>query len=329
MKCKLFVLAIAFSPLAVLFSQAADPKGGKVVIVDPAKADADFAMQGEYEGTAKDGKKIGAQVIAEGNGAFTLRVLQGGLTGAGWDGKPPVFLSKLKMVDGKLTPETKGADIQIADQKLRISSEGLNAILSRVERKSDTLGLKPPANAIVLFDSPADVSKWNGGKIVELSDGKFLGIGEKSKQKFKNFKAHVEFRLPFMPSDRGQGRANSGVYLQDRYEVQVLDSFGLKGENNECGGIYTQYAPAVNMCFPPLQWQTYDIVFTAATYADGKRIKPAVATILHNGVKIHDNIELKGSTGGGDKETDEPGPFQLQDHGNPVVYRNIWVVETK
>jgi hypothetical protein len=103
----------------------------------------------------------------------------------------------------------------------------LNVTLKKVVRKSSTLGAKPPEGAIILFGGPGDEAKWNGGKIVELSDGKFLNMGIKSKEKFGAFKAHVEFRLPWMPNSTGQQRANSGVYLQDRYEVQVLDSFGL------------------------------------------------------------------------------------------------------
>ena len=151
-----------------------------------------------------------------------------------------------------------------------------------------------------------------------------------SKQKFVDHSLHLEFRTPFLPHARGQGRGNSGMYIQGRYEVQVLDSFGLEGKNNECGGIYSISEPAVNMCFPPLTWQTYDYDFTAAVYDDaGKKTKNARVTIRHNGVVIHDNLELPNGTPGKHKEAAGPGLLYLQGHGNPVVYRNIWVVEKK
>ena len=132
-----------------------------------------------------------------------------------------------------------------------------------------------------------------------------------------------------MPNSKEQGRGNSGVYLQDRYECQVLDSFGLNGENNECGGIYMQHKPSVNICFPPMVWQTYDIEFTPAHFEDEKKIKNARATIYHNGVKIHDNVEFPKECPGGQKESGMPGPFQFQNHGDPVVFRNVWVVREK
>jgi hypothetical protein len=136
--------------------------------------------------------------------------------------------------------------------------------------------------------------------------------------------------LPFRPEGRGQGRANSGFYQVLMYEVQVLDSFGLDGKDNECGGVYTKKAPSVNMCLPPLVWQTYDAEFTNAVAEGGKVVKKARLTLKHNGVVVHDDIEINGKTGGSRNDPEgTPGPLLLQGHGNPVLFRNIWVVEKK
>jgi hypothetical protein len=233
--------------------------------------------------------------------------------------------------DGTVTIVSKELKGKIAAGAMTLKDGmKIDTTLTKVVRHSPTLGAKPPEGAVVLFQAPGDEKNWDGGKMIELSDGKYLNIGIKSKQKFAAFKAHLEFRLPWMPNSSGQGRGNSGVYLQDRYEVQVLDSFGLNGENNECGGIYTLHKPAVNMCYPPLSWQTYEIEFTPAEFgSDGKKTKDAHTTILHNGVKIQDNVDLKGSTGGGQPEGPTPGPIHLQNHGDPVVYQNIWVLPLK
>jgi len=154
-----------------------------------------------------------------------------------------------------------------------------------------------------------------------------MGVGTRTKDKFDSFTLHLEFRTPFMPYATGQARGNSGMYLQDQYECQILDSFGLEGLDNECGGIYKNARPSVNMCLPPLSWQTYDVEFTGTKFdADGKVVKPGTVTIKHNGVMIHDQLELTPTPGGGQSDR-KPGALFLQDHGDPVRFRNIWIVK--
>jgi hypothetical protein len=289
------------------------------VYTDPEQVDADFAFQGEYTGEIGE-IKMGAQVIALGDGKFDVVSYVGGLPGDGWDGAIP----------GRSTGQRQGDVVkidqtEIQDGKWR-TADGV--LFQKVNRKSETMGAKPPAGAVVLFDGTS-ADAFNGGRMTE--DG-LLEQGCTSKQTFGSHKLHIEFRLPYKPLARGQARGNSGLYLQGRYEVQMLDSFGLKGEQNECGGIYSVGPPAVNMCFPPLSWQTYDVDYQAAVYdASGKLTRNPRVTVKHNGVVIHDDIELPGernTTAAPVKAGPEPGPVYLQDHGNPVRYRNIWVLPT-
>ena len=265
-----------------------------------ANRDPDFSVQGEYVGPDRS-----LQVIALGNGEFEIVVWNGGLPGAGAVGDP-------QRLDGD-------ADT-VAD--LVESME-----LKRVERTSPTLGAKPPARAVVLFDGTQKSvdDHWEKGK---LSDDGLLIPEASSKDKFQDYRLHVEFRTPWNPTKRGQGRGNSGVYHQGRFETQVLDSFGLTGEMNETGGIYSIKKPNLNMCLPPLRWQTYDVEFTAARFDEsGNKVSEAKLTARLNGVIVQEDVELPHATTASPlKEGPEPGPIYLQDHSNKVRFRNIWVV---
>ena len=311
----------------------------------------DFKLQGEFAGD-----KLGAQVIALGGGAFQAVLYPGGLPGDGWDGKSKIIM------DGRLDGEKavfkpgEGTKKYLAQKPEEFSAtrkfppegqkawsgegtaaalhvktdDGKTVELARAARKSPSMGAKAPEGAVVLFDG-TNTEEWKGGRLDKATG--FLntdGSDITTKRKFMNYTMHLEFMLAYRPDARGQGRGNSGFYQVDHYETQILDSFGLDGLNNECGGIYTKAAPKVNMCLPPLVWQTYDVEFTNAESADGKKTKNAFITARHNGVVIHDNQEITGPTGGHRNDPEgTPGPIKLQGHGNPTQFRNVWIVEKK
>jgi hypothetical protein len=322
-----FVAALSMSAILVAAPlRAADDKDGPTY-TDPAKAGEDFNIQGEYVGVieADGGQNWGAQVIALGNGEFTIVGFPGGLPGDGYRVGDEKRTTKGSRRNGSVFFEDDDFSAEIASGQITIKSSDGDTLgtLMRVQRESPTLGQKPPEGALVLFDG-SSADKWVGGKMTEEN---YLQADTHSQQKFGDHFMHIEFRTPFRPNARGQARGNSGVYVQSRYEVQVLDSFGLKGEDNECGGIYQIAKPKVNMCYPPLSWQTYDIDFKAARYdSEGKKTAPAEVTIRHNGVLIHENLKLPNHTPGRLQEANSDEPVYLQGHGNPVVYRNIWVV---
>ncbi len=305
--------------ITVVTALYAADKPDDPIFLSPASAGPDYADQGEYTNSWG-----GAQVIALGDGNFRMVSYPGGLPGGGWDQNTKTETPGKREGDKIVFTGESGYRAELANGKITITTDnGGPWTMDKVVRESPTLGEKPPADAVVLFDGTS-ADAWNDG---HMNEQHWLAGGCKSKQRFTNFTAHIEFYLPFKPFARGQDRANSGVYLQDRYEVQVLDSFGLKGLDDECGGIYSQAAPTVNMCYPPLTWQTYDVDFTAAKFgSDGQKIKDAVVTLRQNGVTVLDQVDLKGPTPGGQRENADGGLLQLQGHGNPVYFRNVWVV---
>lgn len=198
---------------------------------------------------------------------------------------------------------------------------------------------KAPSDAIILFDGSSLkdwVSSTGGDAAWTIADGAVTvkrGTGSiKSRKTFGDIQLHIEWRTPAEAKLKGQERGNSGIYLQERYEVQVLDSYeNTTYANGQAGAIYKQQIPMVNASRKPGEWQSYDIVFTAPRFSEkGTVIVPAYLTVFHNGVLIHNHIALKGSTfnsGSPLYEVHGKASIQLQDHGDPVSYRNIWVRE--
>ena len=222
------------------------------------------------------------------------------------------------------------------------ASGGMPAMtFEKQNRRSPTLGQAAPAGAVVIFDG-TNLDKFQPGARMNEPQQRAGGGDGNAQQRpgagntlwaeaattafeKRPYKMHLEFMLSYMPQARGQARSNSGVYIDERYECQVLDSFGLEGLDNECGGFYQFSKPLVNMCFPPLTWQTYDFEFTPAKYNGDQKTANARITVVHNGVVIHKDLELPKNTPGRKNEGPEPLGVYLQGHGNKVQYRNIWV----
>jgi len=291
-------------------TSAADNNQAQLAFLTSESADADFGYQGEYAGelAVDQGKfKYAVQVIALGDGKFRAVGYLGGLPGDGWNKEDRVETDGSK-IDAAVTFKSEHAQGVLTDGVFDIQTLDGNSLgkLKKVERKSKSLGMKPPTEAVVLFDGTS-AENFKPGK---MTDDGLLIQGATSKQKFHDFELHLEFMLSYMPYGRSQDRSNSGCYMQGRHEVQILDSFGLSGEDNECGGIYTVRKPDVNMCYPPLSWQTYDVKFFAAKFDENKKkTSHARLSVVHNGVSIHDNVEVPYATRAAPlEEGSSPGP---------------------
>ena len=308
--------------------QAQETNRKKFAITDIEKVDRDFSFAGEYQGniTTGDGqtKQIGLQVSSLGDGKFGGMVYAGGLPGTGWNRK------ERAKVEGARSGDL--VELTTSEYRFEMVNGGPTVFLNgrivgeldKVYRQSPTMGMKAPANAYTMFDGDNTRQFVNG----KMTDDGLLIEGTEFVSRFKDFTLHIEYRLPYMPYARGQDRGNSGLYLQSSYEVQMLDSFGLEGIENECGALYRYKRPDINMCLPPLTWQTYDLTFRSPKFnADGEKIRNARITVLHNGVAVHNDFEIERKTGAGKPESDSWRPIKLQNHSNPVRYRNIWLID--
>jgi 3-keto-disaccharide hydrolase len=317
--------------------------------LEPEEAGPDFAIQGEYGGTLETGNPMGVQVVALGGGAFKAVFLPGGLPGQGWNGIDRMEAAGALGADGtagfsggvlganSANSATASADGTTLSGK---TDQGEAFTFHKVFRKSPTEGAPPPPGAIVLFDG-THVSGWKEGTAAIDARKLFKPVGASSsagavtKDSFSDFTLHLEFREPFQPANRYTSRGNSGIYLQSRYEVQVLDSFGANlaaadsmVPKRECGAIFEHFAPRINMAYPPLAWQTLDIAFTAARFdAVGTRVQPANATVLLNGEPVQDKRDMLNRTLAGEPEGAAAGPLRFQAYDSPVFYRNIWIIE--
>lgn len=317
-------------------SQQVDKTDPRYTMTDPDGKDQDFDLTGEFTGSIQPSRfgsqTMGLQVVSMGAGRFQGRLLVGGLPGAGWNSFAQIRLTgeregrKLTLLGGPYAISLQG----IAKAAIVRFKEGDYSIgqLERVHRESPTLNATVPSGGNLLFQggesAEFDTALWTKA---EVTPEGYLKAGAETFYGYRDFKLHVEFRTPFMPNARGQSRGNSGVYLNGRHEIQILDSFGLAGGEDDGGAIYRNKKPDVNMCLPPLQWQTYDITYQAPVFnAKGKKIENALVTVLHNGVLIHNEVEVDGQTGlHAPEETDQLMALKLQNHGTPVVFRNIWI----
>ena len=302
--------------------------------VDPYMGD----YEGEYLAVGRDPRPAEAQVIAEGSDTYRVMISAQAGTDTFW--APRIEVHGYRTSEGfRIEGEAAGlpweGGIVNGELVARVKSRyGGTFTLTHQVRESPTAGLAPPANAVVLLPyqegTAPNASEWDNESWPTYPDGSLeVGTGDtRTKKEFGDVRLHLEFCIPYEPEGRGQDRGNSGVYFQDRYEPQVLDSYGLIPRAGDCGAIYEIAVPPVNACFPPLSWQTYDITFRAPRFtAEGNQSEFPWMTVELNGVKLHERQWITHSTVGGAEGFVPKGSFRLQDHGHRVRYRNIWVVE--
>ena len=283
---------------------------------------------GRWIGKVEVDPELHAQVIALGNDSYRIRFV------------PKLFLRtpvieevEAKVENGRLAFAGSSVRGEIVDGRIKgeRTRGGDTFDLERAVHSSPTMGKKAPEGAKVLGKAA-----WQAAEGWEFADDGVITVTPKggyltSKEAFKDLEMHIEFRNSFMPRQRGQQRSNSGVFVQDIYEVQVLDSYGLEGVYDECGALYKVMAPQVNACAPPVEWQTYDITYRAPRYdSAGKLVEDPRITVYHNGIRIHHDQPMPWITAWTEEERlapppKDPGHIKLQGHNNYVQFRNIWV----
>ncbi|MEX1212101.1 MAG: DUF1080 domain-containing protein [Balneolaceae bacterium] len=307
--------------------------------IDPSEVDGvpGTDLQGEFEGRAllpgsTDSTRVGLQMSLYGPDRVRGSVYKGGLPGAEDHGeRPPEWLGvEGKRVDGRLelAPE-EGYSLLYLDSHVTVLDEEKNYLgyLDRVYRESATLGLEPGEGVVPLFQGmESDLENWQEGATMSESG---LHSGAKTRREFGDIRLHAEVWLSWMPCASDQRRTNSGLYIQDRYEVQIMDSFGLEPMLNSSGSLYREVKPALNMSLPPLRWQTFDVWFHAPTFnEEGEKAEPVRLSVWYNGVRVIDNEVLEGGTGRGGQLEEVPlGPLLLQEHPGSVRFRNVWIKE--
>jgi hypothetical protein len=311
---------------------------------------AQAATEDPFLGDWQSGQLV-AQVIPRGSGRYQINLLPEFDTRC-----QPLAVVDAQESDGVLRFAQDGWSGQAQAGRITVSGttdgQQREFVLQPVQRPSPRIGAEPPAGAVVLFDgSGFDHWQRHGGRgaedqitwelcedfmrVAPVDKQTLAGHSLVTKGAFQDFRLHLEFRLPLMADKTGQARANGGLAFEDAnwYEVQVLDSYGLEGLDNECGGIYKVAAPAVNMCRPPLMWQTYDIQYHAPRYDEaGQRTRPGRISVTHNGKCIHDDVTLPDSPKALQRRQANPdgvssGRIILHYHKNPIEYRNIWLQE--
>ena len=351
-----FLLCLCLLVCGVI-TQAANPDWTDI-------AEADLKLMGNYVGEWYDAPEksyqdinptLSAQVINVDVGVYDVKFVQNLDRRA-----DPYHMAKgASLYEGSINYGQDGWSLKVDENGLTgygtVYGKVAKFKLKRVVLESPTLGKKAPEGAKVLFDgSNFDAWVHTDGRpltwtlteegYMEINPSKYhrgamppVGGPIVTKDTFKDVRYHMEFRYPVEPGLTGQGRGNSGLFFQGddvavAFEVQILNSYGLGGYWNECGGLYRLVAPKVNAARPPLQWQTYDVEYKAARFKDGKLVKRPRITVRHNGVLIHNDQELFHATqhleaNRTNLPPQEPGPIMLQDHSNRIQFRNIWVEE--